>query len=171
MYRIVVFASVLVVALPSLAAAQGRECGGHFIDWIGGRPQAARPPGRQHNPPTTTPFPNGLTQYDRMLWDQLVLRRLRHRAFCPSIGNRRPPQLGSRHPVLTGAPAVGAVRLFGEKPQESKRPPRLLAGLRRLEDDPLDDEQALARFTEDDLDPAQPGPHQIRSGVADKHVS
>ena len=77
MYRIVVFASVLVVALPSLAAAQGRECGGHFIDWIGGRPQAARPPGRQHNPPTTTPFPNGLTQYDRMLWDQLVLRRLR----------------------------------------------------------------------------------------------
>ena len=94
-----------------------------------------------------------------------------NRAFCPSIGNRRPPQLGSRHPVLTGAPAVGAVRLFGEKPQESKRPPRLLAGLRRLEDDPLDDEQALAHFTEGDLDPAQPGPHQIRSGVADQHVS
>ena len=58
-------------------------------------------------------------------------------------------------PSLAGAPAVGAVRLFGEKPQESKRPPRLLAGLRRLEDDPLDDEQALARFTEGDLDPAQ----------------
>ena len=74
-------------------------------------------------------------------------------------------------PSLAGAPAVGAVRLFGEKPQESKRPPRLLAGLRRLEDDPLDDEQALARFTEGDLDPAQPGPHQIRSGVADQHVS
>ena len=90
-----------------------------------------------------------------------------NRAFCPSIGNRRPPQFGSRHPVLTGAPAVGAVRLFGEKPQESKRAPRLLAGLRRLEDDPLDDEQALARFTEGDLDLAQPGPHQIRSGVAD----
>ena len=34
-----------------------------------------------------------------------------NRAFCPSIGNRGPPQLGSRHPVLTGAPAVGAVRL------------------------------------------------------------
>ena len=51
-----------------------------------------------------------------------------NRAFCPSIGNRRPPQLGSRHPVLTGAPAVGAVRLFGEKPQESKRPPRYSPG-------------------------------------------
>ena len=37
---------------------------------------------------------------------------------------------------MAGAPAIGAVRLFGEKPQESKRQPRLLAGLRRLEDDP-----------------------------------
>ena len=112
---------MLVVALPSLAAAQGRECGGHFIDWIGGRPQAARPPGRQHNPPTTTPFPDGLTQYDRMLWDQLIFDAYDHPTASP--GEAAP--LEERHTRVMRRDAATSFNLCIQSPDEAYTGERL----------------------------------------------
>ena len=115
---------MIVVALPSLAAAQGRECGGHFIDWIGGRPQAARPPGRQHNPPTTTPyppFPDGLMPYDRMLWDQLIFDAYEHPMASP--GEAAP--LEERHTLVRRRDAATSFNLCIQSPDESYTGERL----------------------------------------------
>ena len=60
---------------------------------------------------------------------------------------------GANPPILP-ARAVGAeTELLGEKRQDSQRRRLLLTGLRRLEDHPLDGEQALVCFAEGDSTP------------------
>ena len=74
--------AIVFVFVPSLVAAQG-QCGGHFVEYLGGPPRARSiPPLRQHSQPSI-PIPGGATQDDARLWEQLVFDAYDHPTASP----------------------------------------------------------------------------------------